>query len=276
MKKRLIAVLMLTLAMLMLTAQAGGALTLDPKDTEISDLVLYPDNNSIKSLKAKFRYPYGLGKPREVYIVVLDENIGSGSDLFNEYETNGYTTLEQAINGVCANYNSTHANKVTCVASSESGFPASPGSITSDVFVMKKDAVPLSVNKVYYVYLFTKWAQDPGLPNAEVPVYPDDIIGVINVQNGGVSFKWNGSNQTDQLKPEETKPEEKPETKPEEKPDTKPEEKPDTKPEEKPTTEVKKAAESMPKTGDESLPLLYLALGLGCCAALVAMKRRKA
>lgn len=102
--------------------------------------------------------------------------------------------------------------------------------------------------------MFTQWGGS---------FYPDARLGELSVQNGTTKFLAgdtkvsSGSNSGSNS-------------------GTNSSSTPETKPETKPSAEVKKAAESMPKTGDESLPLLYLALGMSCCAAMLILKRKNA
>lgn len=265
MKKRLIAVLMLTLAMLMLTAQAGGAVSLDPTTTKINNATYHEDGKSLKSVDVHYIWPSDQNlSAAKMYLAVFNCDIGNGNTLFDKYyRQNKYTSLSDAITAAETENKSKGAK---CVAYSTDEIRVNVGDTVNAVFSMNKDVIPLAVDHDYYVYIISRWSQD----GSGRYFYPDARIGTIRVQGGKVTVQLEGSSQVEDLTPE-TKPEEKPGQS-----ETKPEEKPETKPEEKPTAEVKKAAESMPKTGDESLPLLYLALGLGCCAALAVMKRRKA
>lgn len=258
MKKRLIAVLMLTLAMLLLTAQAGGALTLDPKTTKVTKVTLDATGTKIIGIDAEFQWStiggfFSLASA-DVTLVVLDKNVGK-DELVNQFKAKD--NLADSIGEVCSK---TGANKI---AISDKTIHVDDGKTYNPSFDMNSEgnqAISLNGSNSYYIYLWTRdyWGD----------WYPDALLGEMNVNNGKVTF--NSGEKAENVTSEQ------PETKPEDPKPEQPEEKPETKPEEKPTTEVKKAAESMPKTGDESLPLLYLALGLGCCAALVAMKRRKA
>ena len=249
MKKNWIVTLALALAMLLMMTQAAGAVTLDPKTTKMSNVKFHTDGKSIQSIDVQYVWPKNQGlAAADMYVAVLDKDIGNGNDLYDDY-FGLWSTLDKAIAGVKAQ------KGAGCVAFSTNRIHSNTGDTIKTTFLMSKDVIPLAKDKEYFVYIFTQWSGY---------VYPDARIGVLAVKNGAVTFTAEGSSKSEQLTPETTNSGSNSGTNSSSTPET------------KPSAEVKQAAASMPKTGDESLPIFYAALAISCCAGLMMLKRKKA
>lgn len=244
MKKNWIVTLALALAMLLMMTQVAGAVTLDPKTTKMSNVKFHEDGKSIQSIDVQYVWPKNQGlAAADMYVAVLDKDIGNGNDLYDDY-FGLWSTLDKAIAGVKAQ------KGAGCVAFSTNRIHSNTGDTIKTTFLMSKDVIPLAKDKEYFVYIFTQWSGY---------VYPDARIGVLGVKNGAVTFKAEGAAQAELVTPKSTTQ--------------------TSEPAPAPTpvgNEVKQAAASMPKTGDESLPIFYAALAISCCAGLMMLKRKKA
>lgn len=258
MKKRLMVTLCLAMAMVFVLAQAACAVSLNPKTTKMSNVKFHADGQSVQSIDVQYVWPSNLASA-DMYLVVLDKDIGNDDTLYFTY-ADEWATFSEAISGVQAR------TGAKSMAYSAGQIHSQAGAQVKTTFQMAKDVIPLSKDKEYFVYIFTEWAGS---------VYPDARIGVMGVKNGGVTFKAEGSSQTEQLTPETTTTTSAPTAAP----TTAPTSAPTAAPAPAPTpvsNEVKQNAASMPKTGDESLPLVYLAVMMGGLAGLAVLRRKRA
>ena len=171
MKKRILS-LLLALVMLVAVIPAMG-ITADAaaSNIQVYNATYYP-NGTLKSLDASFGWSTASAPSR---LVLMTKQLTS-SELTN---TGSYGTLFDTFDEV-KTYDATNGTFGIIKDSAETQLTSGTNRLSIS---FSEGNIPLNVNKTYYIYLWTDWAQ-----YGTQYYYPDYLIAAIRVQDGAVQF----------------------------------------------------------------------------------------